>query len=86
MISFAYDREHYSTRQNGLLYDMDLAFPGPVVANFESLLEALDMELKGTGQVSSERYRMTKQLFFKYTDDQNSARLVERVNALIGAP
>lgn len=30
VVSFAYDLEHYSQRQNGLLYDMELAFPACV--------------------------------------------------------
>ena len=83
VISFAYDLEHYSTRQNGLLYDMELAFPGPVTGHFDALLEALDRELSGTGQVNSERYRMARRLFFKFTDDSNSVRLVERLQKLI---
>jgi CDP-glycerol glycerophosphotransferase len=83
VISFAYDLEHYSARQNGLLYDMELAFPGPVIGHFDALLEALDQELAGTTQVASERYRMARRLFFKYTDDSNSVRLVERLQRLI---
>lgn len=83
VISFAYDLEHYSAQQNGLLYEMDLAFPGPVVRQFDQLLEALDSELARDAQSDSERYQMTRRLFFKYTDDKNSARLVERINALI---
>lgn len=82
VLSFAYDLEHYQTQQNGLLYDMALAFPGPVVSDFSHLLEALDRELSCAQQVESDRYQMIKKLFFNFQDDRNSARVVERLKAL----
>jgi CDP-glycerol glycerophosphotransferase len=83
VLSFAYDLDHYRFRQNGLLYDMELAFPGPVVRNFSSLLVALDQELSAPAQVGSERYRMAQQLFFKFRDAGNSQRVVSRLHALL---
>ncbi|SEP87151.1 CDP-glycerol glycerophosphotransferase [Pseudomonas cuatrocienegasensis] len=82
VLSFAYDLEHYQTQQNGLLYDMAIAFPGPVVSDFSHLLEALDRELSCAQQVESDRYQMIKKLFFNFQDDRNSARVVERLKAL----
>lgn len=83
VLSFAYDLDHYRARQNGLLYDMSLAFPGPVTRDFPSLLAALDQELSTSVQVSSERYWMAQQLFFKFRDAGNSQRVVSRLHALL---
>lgn len=84
VFSFAYDLSHYQTQQNGLLYDMKLAFPGPVVGDFESLLHALDVELSRPAQTSNPAYQMAQRLFFNHTDDQNSKRLVERIKSVVG--
>ncbi|MHA6494559.1 CDP-glycerol glycerophosphotransferase family protein [Pseudomonas borbori] len=83
VFSFAYDLEHYQAQQNGLLYDIDLAFPGPVVKGFADLLAALDSELSLPEQVRSRHYQLTKKFFFNFHDDQNSARVVGRLKSLI---
>lgn len=86
VLSFAYDLEHYRSRQNGLLYDMQVAFPGPVVGEFEALLAALDRELGEKGrQAASERYQACRKMFFNHTDDNNCARVIERMKALNGS-
>ena len=84
VISFAYDLEHYRSQQNGLLYDMELAFPGPLVQTFDGLIEALDAELAASPQMVSERYRMARRLFFKYVDAGNSGRVLARIKELTG--
>ena len=83
VFSFAYDLEHYQSQQNGLLYDMDLAFPGPVVSRFDELLAALDQELSEPEQVRSSHYQLAKKLFFNFQDDRNSARVVDRLKSLM---
>lgn len=83
VFSFAYDLEHYRNEQNGLLYDMQLAFPGPVVGDFSGLLEALEQELLQPLQVAGERYRMTRKFFFNHQDDRNAARVVDRLKTLM---
>ncbi len=82
IFSFAYDLEHYQARQNGLLYEMELAFPGSVRRDFQELLSALEQELSCPQQVASAHYRITKKLFFNFQDDRNSTRVVERLKAL----
>ena len=82
VVSFAYDLEHYRNQQNGLLYDMDMAFPGPVVSDFDNLLQALDHELVESGQVASERYRLCRKLFFNHLDDGNAQRVLEKLHEL----
>jgi len=82
VISFAYDLEHYRNQQNGLLYDMDMAFPGPVLGDFDSLLRELDRELAQGGQVTGERYRICRQLFFNHLDDGNARRVLDRLREL----
>ncbi|MBN6150087.1 CDP-glycerol glycerophosphotransferase family protein [Xanthomonas sp. AmX2] len=83
VLSFAWDLEHYRTRQNGLLYDMALAFPGPVATDFDTLLEALDAALKQRGQAPDARYRAAQRMFFNHRDAHNSQRLVQRLRAAI---
>lgn len=82
VVSFAYDLQHYHTQQNGLLYDMDLVFPGPVVSDFDSLLVALEQELTHGQQVASDHYRICREFFFKYLDDGNTQRVLDRLRAL----
>lgn len=82
VISFAYDLEHYRARQNGLLYDMELVFPGPVVQDFDGLLLELECALMSTSHVTTERYRMCRKLFFNHLDDNNAQRVVARLHAL----
>src|SRR5690606_20938139 len=57
VLGFAYDLEHYRDHQNGLLYDLDLAFPGPVARTFLDLLEALDRQLARPTFEPDEHYR-----------------------------
>ncbi|WP_372013735.1 CDP-glycerol glycerophosphotransferase family protein [Pseudoxanthomonas sp. 10H] len=79
VVSFAWDLEHYDRRQNGLLYDMELAFPGPVTRSFEALLAALGAVLAGPAPPPDERYRATRRMFFQHDDGHNSRRVVERI-------
>lgn len=83
VFSFAYDLEHYQSQQNGLLYDMELAFPGPVVATFTELLVALEQELLQPEQIASVHYRMARKFFFNHQDDCNAARVVSRLKSLM---
>lgn len=83
VFSFAYDLEHYRTQQNGLLYDMQLAFPGPVLSDFDQLLQAVDRELSSPQQTQSERYETAKKFFFNHRDDRNAARVVDRLHSLM---
>lgn len=82
VFSFAYDLEHYQQQQDGLLYDMDLVFPGPVLGTSGALLQALDQELSAPVQVDSDRYRMARTLFFAHTDAGNCQRVVDRIKQL----
>jgi len=82
VFSFAYDLEHYQQQQDGVLYDLDLVFPGPVVGTPEALLQALDLELDAPQQVDSDRYRLARTLFFAHTDAGNCQRVIERIKHL----
>lgn len=83
VICFGYDIEHYRTQQDGLLYDMDLAFPGPIVQDFGALLDALKERLKATPEAIFLEQKIAKKLFFKYNDANNSQRVVERIYAVL---
>lgn len=79
VFSFAYDYDHYRAEQDGLLYDMDIVFPGPLVQTSQALIEALDEELTSPSQTSSDRYRTARKVFFDHFDDRNTERVLERV-------
>ncbi len=76
---FAYDLEHYRKNQNGLLYDLDIVFPGPVVQNFLLLLEEIDKELNTNIQIHSEKYKIARKIFFEHIDDKNTERVIKKI-------
>lgn len=81
VISFAWDLAHYREHQNGLLYDMALAFPGPVATDFPALLGALAASLAERPPGTGERYEAARRLFFRHDDAGNAQRLVQRLRA-----
>lgn len=83
VLCFGYDIEHYRTQQDGLLYDMELAFPGPVVTEFAALLPAIGERLQAAAEQTNAEQAITKRMFFKYSDTQNSQRVVERINTAL---
>lgn len=83
VICFGYDIEHYRTQEDGLLYDMDLAFPGPIVATFDDLLQAVQSRLMMQSEDIVEEQATAKRIFFKYQDADNSQRVVDKVKALL---
>jgi CDP-glycerol glycerophosphotransferase len=83
VLGFAYDLEHYRSRQNGLLYDLDLAFPGPMTTTFDTLLIALDALLAQPLFELDESYLTARRLFFQHLDANNSERVVQRIHAAI---
>ncbi len=84
VLGFAYDLEHYRDHQNGLLYDMALAFPGPVAESFDGMLAALDRMLGAPAFVPDAGYRHVQRMFFRHRDTGNTARVIERVRRLAG--
>jgi len=83
VLSFAWDLAHYREHQNGLLYDMALAFPGPVAADFPSFLAALATTLAQRDAPTSDHYEAARRMFFRHDDANNAQRLVERLHARI---
>jgi CDP-glycerol glycerophosphotransferase (TagB/SpsB family) len=85
VVSFAWDLDHYRQRQNGLLYDMELAFPGPVATDFEALLAALEAALSRPACHPDARYLAARRMFFEHDDAGNARRLVDRLQAAVAA-
>ncbi|MEP5762701.1 MAG: CDP-glycerol glycerophosphotransferase family protein [Litoreibacter sp.] len=79
MISFAYDLDAYKLRERGLFYELEDVFPGPIVQDFDSLLMALGDCAKEIGSSPDASYEIKRKFFIKYSDSQNTERLVERV-------
>jgi len=87
VLGFAWDLDDYRTRQNGLLYDLALAFPGPVATGFDAFLNALDRQLAARDWAPDAAYRTVQRLFFNRRDTGNARRVVERIRgALDGGP
>jgi len=79
VIGFVYDFDHYRENQNGLLYDFEMIFPGPVVKKFAQVLHNMDEELTAPSQANSEKYRFAQKFFFEYIDDKNSERVISKI-------
>jgi CDP-glycerol glycerophosphotransferase len=84
VVSFAYDLAHYKTCQDGLLYDMALAFPGPICESFSDVLAAIDDQLSASGVEKNQDQNMARQMFFKYQDADNCKRVFEAVVKRLG--
>jgi len=79
-ICFAYDQEHYSLRQDGLLYDLTLIFGDRVYTQFQAVLTELRQIMRKEAPViNKEMLLMARRIFFKHIDDKNAARVVQRV-------
>jgi len=79
-ICFGYDLDHYKLQQDGLLYDLSLAFPGPLCDTFDSMLATIEQELS-CPQLSKQNTFQEK-LFFSYRDNRNCKRVVDRIKTL----
>jgi CDP-glycerol glycerophosphotransferase (TagB/SpsB family) len=77
-VSFAYDYEFYLLERGGF-YDLDLIFPGPICKNFAELQGALQQLFNAQ---MDESYRFKRRLFFDHVDDNNSARVAEKIRDL----
>ena len=83
-VCFAYDLEHYQSQQDGLLYDLSLAFPGPVCQDFESVMRAMDAQLSAP-QGPGSAHEVARKLFFAHCDDSNAQRVHACVHAALAA-
>lgn len=80
VISFAHDLDDYRKQQNGLIYDLKLAFPGPITTTFNDFLEALEAALARPQFQPDERHRNARRLFFRHEDANNARRVVQRIH------
>lgn len=83
IFSFAYDLDNYQMYQDGLLYDMKIAFPGPVKRLFSEIIECLQDEINSPKQIASSRYQAVQKMFYQYIDVNNSYRVIEQVKNLL---
>ena len=79
VICFGYDLAHYRSYEDGLLYDMNLAFPGPITEDFDDLLSAIGSRLTMDPARTACEQETARKLFFKHNDTLNSSRVAERV-------
>jgi CDP-glycerol glycerophosphotransferase (TagB/SpsB family) len=77
-VSFAYDYEAYQLERGGF-YDLDQIFPGPICKTFDELKQAL---LGLSDGATDPVYEFKRRLFFDHLDDDNAARVVERLRNL----
>lgn len=79
IICFGYDIDHYRSHEDGLLYDMDIAFPGPVTTTFDRLLATIESELSKSTEMIAREQAIARRMFFKYEDTSNSARVTQEI-------
>lgn len=84
-VCFAYDLEHYQSQQDGLLYDLSLAFPGPVCREFAAVLQAVDKRLDASAESTDSSTHVARQLFFAHCDDGNARRVHDQVHKALAA-
>ena len=79
IMSFAYDMDCYKTEQDGLIYDLSMIFSKDIYTNFTSLLNALENKLSNFDNIGA-AVSPNKQMFFKYSDCNNSERVVSQIS------
>lgn len=82
-ICFAYDLEQYTAEQDGMLYDLNLVFPGPIVRTFDDLLVTLEQKLSESSDELQPELARTRKFFFKHCDTRNSERVCDRIRQAI---
>lgn len=83
LISFAYDIEHYKDIQRGFFYEFNEVFPGEICHTFSEMMQALIKYEKPLTAEEKEKYNQITKVFFKYSDSNNSSRVLAHVNKLI---
>jgi len=83
VVCFGYDIDHYTMHEDGLLYDMNLAFPGPVARHFEELTFAIEERLNMPQSEIEKEQATAKRIFYKYNDEMNCRRVVDKVMELV---
>ena len=81
-MSFAYDIDNYMNEQDGLIYNLNMIFSKNVYTNFMSLLKALENKLSTIDTIEAEVLH-NKQIFFNYSDCNNSERVVCKLKELL---
>lgn len=79
IICFGYDIEHYKAQEDGLLYDMDLAFPGPIAKDFCTLMQQISEAFNHHDESANQQRSTAKKIFFKYNDSMNSERVRQEI-------
>ncbi len=82
-ISFAYDYKSYFETQRGFFYDFESIFPGDISYNFDELMEAISNANKPYTAKQQDKIKIIKSTLFKYIDDNNSQRVVNKVKELV---
>jgi len=77
VLFYAYDRDSYEA-ESGLYFDYETATPGPIAADFEALLDALDDCAVGTDDHADARAAV-RDAVFDDVDGRSAARVVDLV-------
>lgn len=78
-ICFAYDYDSYAGSERGLFYELKDVFPGPVCDNAKSLVSHIDDCLNGISIEPLHLYEIKRRTFFEYIDDNNTSRVIQRI-------
>ena len=81
-MSFAYDIDNYMNEQDGLIYNLSMIFSKNIYTDFTILLNALEDTLSTIDNREAE-VSHNKQVFFNYSDCNNSERVICKLKALL---
>lgn len=79
IVNFAYDYEEYKNNERGFLYEMEMVFPDKINKNFNDMIISLEKLLEETSKEYQDHYNNCKKMFFKYTDNKNSDRVIKNI-------
>lgn len=78
-ICFAYDWDSYRLNQDGLLYDLEMIFPGAIYKKFDDVIDEIKIYAEENNEKSKMKKEIVRQMFFKYCDGKNSERVYRKV-------
>ena len=79
IVNFSHDYERYMHEERGFFYDMNMVFPNKICKNFDEMIISLEESITEKNRTS--HYKNCKNLFFKYTDSNNSKRVVNLIKS-----
>jgi CDP-glycerol glycerophosphotransferase len=82
-LCFAYDLTNYLSQQDGLLYPSSMMYDQSPCQTFDDLLSSLQHALNSLTERNDSKEELLRDIYFKYTDDQNSLRVINNIENIL---